>query len=235
MDAIPKVSFKTLTIGDVIKGQDGNKYVVSEEANILYWKPYVENASNVDATPAPTPRPTPTAAPVIKKTKEKYYWKDNNKKPEYEGNNMDDMVRTLKPKVSPNKFPTGYVWTTKFRNISYIVDVGYLGYSTKLSKLWVYVRYCPPCLDANNYPFKYVHETADSRYYVEYDEQGNKYWCCVYTCLIPQQAYKFKEGHIEYDSVGVKRVSHRYNLEDPVFDFEYAYWNDENDNDSDDE
>ena len=109
---------------------------------------------------------------LIKEVKEKYYWKDNDKKPEYEGDNWTEMGESLKPKVSPTKFPAGYVWTTKFSDISYVVDTEYKGYSKTSSRFWKVVLTCPPCLDAEDYPYEYVSEG----YCVVYDEQGNKFW-----------------------------------------------------------
>ena len=200
MDLVPKSSIKSFCLGDVLTGQDGNKYIVCDEAGIMYWKPHVAGVSNVTNVTvqvvAPT-KPTPIASPKpikkVKEVKEKYYWKDNEKKPRYDGDKRVEMEKSLKPKVSPNKFPAGYVWTTKFSNISYVVDTGYKGYSTTMSRLWNVVGSCPPCFDANDYPFEYV----SGDYYVDYDEQGNKFWCDRYGSgqgWPLQQPYKFVEG-----------------------------------------
>lgn len=43
MDQVPKISIKCLCLGDVLKGQDGNKYIVCEKAKVLYWEPYVSD------------------------------------------------------------------------------------------------------------------------------------------------------------------------------------------------
>lgn len=197
MNRTPLAPIEFLGVGDILSGQDGNKYVVCKKADIPYWEPYTTNVSVV--TPSkPIVAPAPVASPSkpikkVKEVKEKYYWKDNDKKPKYHGNNWTEMQKALKPKVSPNKFPAGYVWTTKFSNISFVVDIGYKGSSTTQSRFWNYMYECPPCLDANDYPF----EHKEGRYYVEYDEQGNKFWCDAYgdgvDCPI-QPAYKFVEG-----------------------------------------
>ena len=215
MDLVPKSSIKSFCLGDVLTGQDGNKYIVCDEAGIMYWKPHVAGVSNVTNVTvhvvAPTkPTPTTPSKPIkkVKEVKEKYYWKDNEKKPRYDGTNRDEMEKSLKPKVSPNKFPAGYVWTTKFRDISYVVDTGYKGYSTTMSRFWNVVRTCPPCLDANDYPFEYV----SGVYYVDYDEQGNKFWSRAdgsgegYPL---QHAHKFVEGTTRTVGDGDTYVSRR--------------------------
>lgn len=82
------------------------------------------------------------------------------------------MEESLKSKVSPYKFPTGYVWTTKFRNINF-VDAEYKGYSKKVTRLWKCIGgYIPPCLDAEDYPVYYY----NSEHCIVSDEQGNKFW-----------------------------------------------------------
>ena len=217
MDLVPKSSIKSFCLGDVLTGQDGNKYIVCDEAGIMYWKPHVAGVSNVTNVTvqvvAPTkPTPTTHAKPIkkVKEVKEKYYWKDNEKKPKYDGdyNNRLEMEKSLKPKVSPNKFPAGYVWTTKFNNISYVVDTGYKGYSTTMSRFWNVVRTCPPCLDANDYPFEYV----SGEYYVDYDEQGNKFWSDRYLDgegSPLQYAHKFVEGTTRTSGDGSTWVSVR--------------------------
>ena len=208
MDLVPKASIKSLCIGDVLSGQDGNKYVVCKNANVLYWEPYetptdMQVTINVSVSAVTPPKPIKK----VKEVKEKYYWKDNEKKPRYDGTNRDEMEKSLKPKVSPNKFPAGYVWTTKFRDISYVVDTGYKGSSTTMSRFWNVVGTCPPCLDANDYPFEYV----SGRYMVEYDEQGNKFWCKLLTSEnIPcQWPYKFVKGTTRTVGAGDTYVSCR--------------------------
>ena len=226
MDLVPKSSIKSLCLGDVLTGQDGNKYIVCDEAGIMYWKPHVAGVSNVTNVTvqvvAPT-KPTPTTSSKtikkVKEVKEKYYWKDNDKKPEYEDDDKwTEMEKSLKPKVSPNKFPAGYVWTTKFSNISYVVDTGYKGYSTTMSRFWSVVWTCPPCLDANDYPFEYVSDG----YYVDYDEQGNKFWSRTYGTGYGsplQQAYKFVEGTTRTVGDGTTCVSHRYDDGSATWDY----------------
>lgn len=180
MNRTPLAPIEFLGVGDILSGQDGNKYVVCKKGNILYWEPYTV------ASPSKPIR-------KVKEAKEKYYWKDNDKKPWYDGGKWNEMTEALKPKVSPNKFPAGYVWTTKFSNISFIVDIEYKGYSTTHSKVWMCVSKCPPCIDANDYPFQHI---SNDCYYVEYDKQGNKFWCFTYTIgdMPIQQANKFVEG-----------------------------------------
>jgi hypothetical protein len=201
MNRIPLAPIELLGVGDVVSGQDGNKYVVCEKVSILYWEPYTNTTVTTVVTPVvPQSKPTPAPSKPIKKVKEvkeKYYWKDNDKKPRYEGDNWDEMSKSLKPKVSPTKFPAGYVWTTKFSNISYVVDTEYNGYSKTSSRFWNVVYTCPPCLDAEDYPYEYV----SGHYCVVYDEQGNKFWtwCChgdgesfpiQYACKFPEGTYQ---------------------------------------------
>lgn len=220
MDLIPKVSIRSLSIGDILTGQDGNKYIVCKEANIMYWKPHVVNTTN-DTTVmvAKQPKMTPTQPkPVknVKEVKEKYYWKDNNKKPEYNGDNYSQMVETLKPKVSPTKFPLGYVWTTKFRNISFVVDYEYKGYSKTQTRYWNVVVVCPPCLDAEDYPYKYY----TNEYFVDYDEKGNKFWSdcyyyndfdgyCVDFPFIYASKFPFEHVYTNLDGSKHKRIVDR--------------------------
>ena len=232
MDLVPKSSIKSFCLGDVLTGQDGNKYIVCDEAGIMYWKPHVAGVTNVTNVTvqvvAPSTKPTPAPAKPIKKVKEvkeKYYWKDNEKKPAYEGDNRYEMEKSLKPKVSPTKFPAGYVWTTKFRNISYVVDTEYKGYSKTSSRFWRVVTSCPPCLDAEDYPYEYW-----SDYYcVVYDEQGNKFWSWYYIngdSYILQYPYKFPEGTYQTsrDGTTYKRV---------VDSDGDAWWEPQSNNDSD--
>ena len=40
MNCVPKASIKSLTVGDILAGQDGNKYIVCKKGKILYWEPY---------------------------------------------------------------------------------------------------------------------------------------------------------------------------------------------------
>ena len=235
MDLVPKSSIKSFCLGDVLTGQDGNKYIVCDEAGIMYWKPHVAGVSNVTNVTvhvvAPTkPTPTTPSKPIkkVKEVKEKYYWKDNEKKPKYDGSKWTEMGKSLKPKVSPNKFPAGYVWTTKFSNISYVVETGYKGYSTTMSRFWKVVFSCPPCLDANDYPFEYVSDG----YYVDYDEQGNKFWSRADgdgDCSPLQGPHKFVEGTTRSFADGATYVS-------IICDDGDTYWNYvSNDDDSDDE
>lgn len=207
MNTFPNVSFEALSVGDVIRGQDGNKYVVCKKSNIFYWEPYVANITEVVTPPvqvkknnhAPTPTPVRNTSAPVKKTKEKYYWKNNDKKPIYKYDEKDgDMIDILMPKISPNKFPAGYVWITKFSNISYVVDTEYHGNSNKMTKFWTCQEKCPPCLDAEDYPYEYIHE--DTGYCVDYDAQGNKFWTTFYS--IDENRFsnfwphKFPNGHI---------------------------------------
>ena len=203
MDLVPKSSIKSFCLGDVLTGQDGNKYIVCDEAGIMYWKPHVAGVSNVTnvtvqvvAPSKPTHAASPKPTKKVKEVKEKYYWKDNERKPRYEGRDDDEIYNSLKPKISPNKFPAGYVWTTKFNNISYVVDTEYKGYSKTSSRFWNVVWTCPPCLDANDYPYEYMSE--DKNFGVVYDEQGNKFWtwyCYGNSDNYPTQgSRKFPEG-----------------------------------------
>jgi hypothetical protein len=211
MDLVPKFSIKSLCIGDVMTGQDGNKYIVCDEAGIMYWKPHVAgvtNVTNVNVTNvfAPSTKPTHAPKPIkkVKEVKEKYYWKDNDKKPKYEGDNRSEMSESLKPKVSPTKFPAGYVWTTKFSNISYVVDTEYKGYSKTSSRFWNVVYKCPPCLDAEDYPYEYY----SGDYCVVYDEQGNKFWSehfGIDESSPIQYPYKFHEGTYQITRDGTTR------------------------------
>ena len=233
MNRIPLAPIEFLGVGDVVSGQDGNKYIVCEKVSILYWEPYTNATVTTVVTPVAPSKPTPTTPSKtikkVKEVKEKYYWKDNEKKPKYEWNDYNkwtEMEKSLKPKVSPNKFPAGYVWTTKFRNISYVVDTGYKGYSTTMSRFWRVVHGCPPCLDANDYPFEY----KSDGYYVDYDEQGNKFWSDIYGYGMSsplQQAYKFVEGTTRTVGDGDTRVSRR--------DGDGSAWWDIIQDDSDDE
>ena len=203
MDLVPKSSIKSFCLGDVLTGQDGNKYIVCDEAGIMYWKPHVAVVTNVTnvtvqvVTPSTKPTSTIPSKPIkkVKEVKEKYYWKDNDKKPVYDGDNWTEMNKSLKPNVSPTKFPAGYVWTTKFSDISYVVDTEYKGYSKTSSRFWRVVWVCPPCLDAEDYPYEYISD--DGYYCVVYDEQSNKFWSERYgdgENLPLQQPYKFVEG-----------------------------------------
>ena len=239
MDLVPKSSIKSFCLGDVLTGQDGNKYIVCDEAGIMYWKPHVAGVTNVTNVTvqvvAPSTKTTPTPSKPIKKVKEvkeKYYWKDNEKKPRYEGDYhmMCEMSKSLKPKVSPTKFPAGYVWTTKFSDISYVVDTEYKGYSKTSSRFWQSVHTCPPCLDAEDYPYEYI-----SGYYcVVYDEQDNKFWSyCGGDEDDPLQfACKFPEGTYQTSRNGstCKRIVNS----DGNADWEYIS-SSNNDTDCDDE
>lgn len=186
MDLVPKSYIKFLCIGDVLTGQDGNKYIVCDEAGILYWKPHVTSVSNV------------VVAPTKPKKAKKYYWKNNDKKPRYEYDDCEKffgMSKALMPDVSPDNYPAGYVWTTEFRNISYLVDFEYKGYSTTPSKFWNVTSSCPPCIDIKEYDYDFEDTYGD--FYVDCDEQGNKFWCkaCGRGEIEPvQYAYKFVEG-----------------------------------------
>ena len=62
MDLVPKVSIKSLSIGDMLTGQDGNKYVVCKtNNNVLYWEPVEETET------------TRTACKPVQKTVKKRY------------------------------------------------------------------------------------------------------------------------------------------------------------------
>ena len=161
MNRIPLAPIDFIAVGDMLTGQDGNKYVVCDEGGVLYWKPVVANGATTKVTQVAVNVSAPVAVqakPIkkVKEVKEKYYWKDNDKKPEYEGDNRDEIVKSLKPKISPTKFPAGYVWTTKFCNISYVVDTEYKGYSMTSSRFWNVAMTCPPCIDAEDYPYEYT-------------------------------------------------------------------------------
>ena len=225
MNRIPLADIVNIAVGDMLTGQDGNKYIVCDEAGVTYWKPVVVTtkvikviaSKPVAKTVAPT-KPTPAPKPVkkVKEVKEKYYWKDNNDKPRFEGE-FFQMGKSLKPKVSPNKFPAGYVWTTKFRNISYVVDIEYVDYSTTSTKFWNLMSTCPPCLDAEDYPY----EEEFGNYHVNYDEQGNKFWCesiikSDYTHQPLQHARKFPEGTTRTGRDGNTYVSHRNDTYDAI-------------------
>ena len=196
MDLVPKTPIKSLSIGDMLTGQDGNKYVVCKtNNNVLYWEPVEEIITKVTTVVPTTPKPVQK----IKEVREKYYWKDNKKKPRFEYNGNDDtwyqMGKSLLPTTDPSKKRAGYVWTTKFCNISYVVDIEYMDYSKTSSKFWKLVNECPPCIDAEDYPLK--HELGT--YHVNYDEQGNKFWCAsVNNSKLSHQplqsARKFPEG-----------------------------------------
>ena len=106
-----------------------------------------------------------------------YYWKHNDKKPKFEYENNNDkwckMANALKPNICPSEVPAGYVRTTQYSNISYVVDIEYKGYCKTPSKFWNVVSKCPPCLNADDFPVRYMSEN----YYVELDEHGKKFWC----------------------------------------------------------
>lgn len=144
-----------------------------------------------------------------KDNNEKFYWKDNDNKPWCEGDRLcDEMSVSLKPIISPNNFSAGYVWTTEFRNISYVVDIEYKGSSTTTSRFWNYVLTCPPCLDAKDYDYK--HEIGG--YYVEHDEQGNKFWseCYGISESVPlEKAYKYPKWYKYTTSNGLVWISCR--------------------------
>ena len=218
MDLLPKCPITSCSLGDILTGQDGNKYIVCKKANTMYWEPYedVTNVSSGSSSSNTIAQPNPIRQ--VKPVKEKYYWKDNNKKPRYDGKNWNGMVKSLKPKTSPNKFPAGYVWITKFSDISFVVDIQYKGYSTTQSKFWNRVYCCPPCIDANDYPYEHI---SDNGYYVEYDKQGNKFWCYKNSDGDHepiQPPYKFMEGSTASDNNNRTFVSRRGN--------DYAYWED---------
>lgn len=212
MDLMPTCPITSCSIGDVLKGQDGKKYIVCKKANTMYWEPYEEMPCGSSSNPIPSPKPTPTPNKKVKKIKEKYYWKNNDKKPEYDGDDWYEMAQTLRPKVSPCKFPAGYVWTTKFSNICFIAETAYEGYSTTPIRFWNLVGVCPPCLDAKDYPYKNV----SGSYCVAYDENGNKFWTSEwdhydndndYPILHPSH---FLYGHIYTTRTGLqfKRIVH---------------------------
>ena len=227
MNRIPLADIVNIAVGDMLTGQDGNKYIVCDEAGVTYWKPIVITtkvtkviaSKPVAKTVAPT-KPTPAPKPIkkVKEVKEKYYWKDNEDKPYFEGDWMQ-MAKSLKPKVSPTKFPAGYVWTTKFCDISYVVDIEYVDYSTTSEKFWNAMKSCPPCLDAEDYPY----EDTYGKYHVNYDEQGNKFWCeSDYTHEPLQCARKFPEGTTRTGRDGYTYVSRRCDTYDAIMGD--AYW-----------
>ena len=51
MECIPKCPIKSLSVGDVLKGQDGKKYIVCKKVDTMYWEPYLENVSNNRSVP----------------------------------------------------------------------------------------------------------------------------------------------------------------------------------------
>ena len=230
MNRIPLAPIEFLGVGDVVSGQDGNKYVVCEKVSILYWEPYTNTTVTTVVTPVAPSKPTPAPKPIkkVKEVKEKYYWKDNDKKPEYEGDNRYEMSESLKPKVSPTKFPAGYVWTTKFRDISYVVDTEYKRYSQTSSRFWNVVNFCPPCQDAEDYPYEYV----SGGYCVVYDEQGDKFWsyCDRDGESWPlQYPYKFPEGSYQTSRDG---TTYKRTIDGG---YRGAWWELQSNNDSDDE
>lgn len=235
MNRIPLADIVNIAVGDMLTGQDGNKYVVCDEAGVTYWKPVITIKTHV---PKPVKKVkevkenNPVSKPIkkVKEVKEKFYWKDNDKKPkfEHEGDNDEwyKMAKSLIPKVSPSKFPAGYVWTTKFCNISYVVDIEYVDYSTTSSKFWHLVYSCSPCIDAEDYPIK--HMSGD--YCVDYDEQGNKFWShCLTSRKSSHQPLqfprKFPEGTTRTGRDGDTYVSRRDGDYDTLWGD--AYWTEE--------
>lgn len=193
MNSIPVTPFETVATGDILTGQDGNKYVVCKEGNISFWKPYSNSKPKVS-----------------KKIRDKFHWKDNDKKQRFEGDydRLLAMIKSLKPKVSPTKFPAGYVWTTKFNRITFVVDIEYKGDSKTTSRFWKDVYFYPPCLNANDYPFEYV----SGVYYVDYDETGNKFWShsnCDGEKYALEFAYKFPKGYVRTTRDGTTWTSNR--------------------------
>jgi hypothetical protein len=133
-----------------------------------------------------------------------FYWKHNDKKPKFEHGNDKwfTMAMSLKPYICPSEVPAGYVRITEFSNISFVVDIEYKGKSTKLSKFWNVVSECPPCVNVEDYPYKYV----SGQYYVELDENGKKFWCqrCGNDKQYPlQKACKFREGSTCTIQIGI--------------------------------
>ena len=61
MDFVPKCPITALTVGDVLKGQDGKKYIVCKKANTMYWEPYEES----DVMNMTNNTPTPSAPYLI--------------------------------------------------------------------------------------------------------------------------------------------------------------------------
>jgi hypothetical protein len=141
-----------------------------------------------------------------------FHWKDNDKKPWYNFRGSfeewKECEKKLYPNISCNQFQAGYVWTTKYCNISYIVETEYKGSSKTLSKFWREVYKCPPCLDANDFPYEHFCED----YCVNYDENGKKFWSfCNYQCPNTplQYAGKFPEGTIVPAKNGLRFKSNR--------------------------
>lgn len=139
-------------------------------------------------------------------------WRDNNKKPWFDFRDSfeewKECEKMFYPDISSNQFPAGYVWTTEFRNISYIVDTEYKASSTTLSTFWKEVYKCPPCLDADDYPIS--HQCDE--YSVDIDEKGKKFWsfCGVDCPDVPlHDAGKFFEGTIVTSQNGSKFRSMR--------------------------
>lgn len=203
MNIVPKSSEESLRRiqdGEVLTCEDGNQYIVHDKSGIMYLKSIPTEPKNI-----------PKLVNVqehIQKISRWFNWTDNQKKPNYIGDMRDEMTKNLCPKISPTIFYAGYVWTTKFNNISYVVDIEYKGSSTTSSRVWVAVHSRPPCLDAENYPFKYICE----EYHVVYDEKGNKFWSLNYGSdnNIPMQhPSKYPEGHRYVTPDGYTWISKR--------------------------
>ena len=185
MDLVPKTSIKSLSIGDMLTGQDGNKYVVCKKANVLYWKPEEE-------------KPTPPIVSI------------KEKKPKFEHDGNDDklleVAKRLLPKDSASNKAVGYVWKTKFSNIYYVVDIEYKGGSKTSEKFWNFVCECPPRVEADKYSLKHI----SGNYCVAYDDKYNKYWCKTNQSHEPlQNARNFVEGTYETGRDGKTYVSRR--------------------------
>ena len=69
MNISRKISIKSLNLGDVLHGQDGNTYVVCEKGNVLSLEPYVDNGVSTQSY---------LLLKLLKKLTKKYNdWKEN--------------------------------------------------------------------------------------------------------------------------------------------------------------
>ena len=223
MNNIPMVAIDNIVVGDVLTGQDGKKYIVAEENEVKFWKPYFTKDFSINTHISQENVDDDVDEDVEEDEEEdnedKYYWKDNDNKPEFTGS-WREHVKLLKlvfPQESPYNFMPGYVRTTEYRNISFIVDIEYKGSSSETTRFWEVVSTCPPCLDAKDYPLNYIHND----YYIDYDEYRNKFWTEKYSdgdASPLKPAHKFIEGTEHCTHNGTVYTSLRRGNE--------AYWRD---------
>lgn len=76
MNISRKISIKSLNLGDVLHGQDGNIYVVCEKGNAFSLELHVDNGVS---------KPSYLLQLLKKFTKKYNDWKENFNKPKYEG------------------------------------------------------------------------------------------------------------------------------------------------------